>query len=325
MLHELRGLPISWSTEVEGVREALRAFGPALAGRGVVQLSSYLDLVLASLLAVGAVSALGYAQLLYLLPVSLFGQSLAAATLPELARASGREPEEALARRARSALARAGFLNLPTAVAYLTCGTVIVGALYGLLPGRFGAAETALVAAVLAGYALGLPAATGSRVLQSSFFALGDTRTPARVAGYRVALGAGLAVPLMLLLDRWRLSDLPWAGGRGGELRMGGVGLALAASAAAWLEWGWLSRALAKRLPRPGWERSEALRVTAASLVGGAAGLGVQLALAGQEWPALAVLAAVMGAFGGTFLACGLALRLPYLSRVPFSGRTEGE
>ncbi|KAB2954775.1 MAG: murein biosynthesis integral membrane protein MurJ, partial [Thermoanaerobaculia bacterium] len=86
VLRELGGLRISFSTSVEGVRDSLRAFGPAVAGRGVVQLSSYLDQLLASLLAVGAVSALGYAQLLYLLPVALFGQSIAAAALPELAR-----------------------------------------------------------------------------------------------------------------------------------------------------------------------------------------------------------------------------------------------
>ncbi|MBP1642965.1 MAG: mviN, partial [Acidobacteria bacterium] len=60
VLRELGGLPVTFSTSVEGVRDALRAFAPAVAGRGVVQLSSYLDQVLASLLAVGAVSALGY-------------------------------------------------------------------------------------------------------------------------------------------------------------------------------------------------------------------------------------------------------------------------
>jgi putative peptidoglycan lipid II flippase len=47
-----------------------------------VQLSAYLDLVIASLLAAGAVAALGYAQVLYLLPVSLFGMSVAAAVPP---------------------------------------------------------------------------------------------------------------------------------------------------------------------------------------------------------------------------------------------------
>ena len=324
VLRELRGLPISLSTEVEGVREALRAFGPAVAGRGAVQLSSYLDLVLASLLAAGAVAALGYAQLLYLLPVSLFGQSLAAAALPELARASGREPVESLARRARTALARAGRLNLPTAVAYLTCGTAIVGVLYGMLPGRFGAAETGLVALVLAGYALGLPAATSARILQSSFFALGDTRTPARVAAVRVVAGAAVAIPAMLALDRWRLADLPGLGGAGSELRLGAVGLALAASAAAWLEWSWLSRALRRRLPGASWPRGEAARVLVASLAGGAAAWAAQRLLAGRGWPAPAAAAATLAAFAAALLVAGLALGLRFVRRAPPSGRTEG-
>ena len=67
-------------------RDAVRKAGPAIMGRGVVQISGYLDLVLASLLAVGAVARLRYAQTLYLLPISLFAMSVAAAALPELAR-----------------------------------------------------------------------------------------------------------------------------------------------------------------------------------------------------------------------------------------------
>ena len=67
-------------------KDAVRKAGPAIMGRGVVQLSGYLDLVLASLLAVGAVARLRYAQTLYLLPISLFAMSVAAAALPDLAR-----------------------------------------------------------------------------------------------------------------------------------------------------------------------------------------------------------------------------------------------
>ncbi|HEX6864497.1 MAG TPA: lipid II flippase MurJ, partial [Thermoanaerobaculia bacterium] len=83
---EMRGFRLSLSTRVPGVRQALAAFGPVVAGRGVVQLASYLDLFLAALLAQGAVSALGYGQTLYTLPISLFGMSVAAAELPEMAR-----------------------------------------------------------------------------------------------------------------------------------------------------------------------------------------------------------------------------------------------
>src|SRR5690606_8387209 len=81
-----RELRLSTGRREPGFREALRNAGPAILGRGVVQLSTYADLILASLLAVGALSRLRFAQTLYLLPISLFGMSVAAAALPDLAR-----------------------------------------------------------------------------------------------------------------------------------------------------------------------------------------------------------------------------------------------
>ena len=68
------------------VQDVLSRFIPVVIGRGVIQLLIYVDLFLASLLAVGGVSALTYGQVLYLLPISLFGMAVAAAELPELAR-----------------------------------------------------------------------------------------------------------------------------------------------------------------------------------------------------------------------------------------------
>ena len=58
VLRLLHGLRISFSTRVAGVREALGAFGPVVAGRGATQISGYLDYFLASLAAPGAPSAL---------------------------------------------------------------------------------------------------------------------------------------------------------------------------------------------------------------------------------------------------------------------------
>jgi putative peptidoglycan lipid II flippase len=312
VLRELGGLRPTLSTSVGGVREALAAFGPAVAGRGVVQLSSYLDQILASLLAVGAVSALGYAQLLYLLPVALFGQSFAAAALPELAAAgAGRGDAGALAATTRRALGRAGSLNLPVAAAYLLLGPVIVATLYRLLPGRFGAAESWLVGLVLGGYALGLPASTGSRVLQSAFFALGDTRTPARVAAARVGIGAALAVPAMVGFDRLALASLPGLGSLAASpLRLGAVGLALSASVAAWLEWIWLSRRLEPRLAGFRWPLREALRVLAVALAAGAAG-AVAWRLTPASWTPPLVAASAGGAFLAVFVTAAMALDLP--------------
>ncbi|HUF33648.1 MAG TPA: murein biosynthesis integral membrane protein MurJ [Acidimicrobiales bacterium] len=260
----VRHLRPSLRTDLPGVRTIVRRFVPVVLGRGVVQLSAYLDLLLASLLAVGAVSALGYAQVFYLLPISLFGMSVAAAELPELSRLDA-PTEEALAtwqERVESGLARVAFFVVPVSMVYLVLGDLVVGAL--LRTGRFGLAETVLVWYVLAAFTIGLLATTSSRLLQSTLYALGDTRTPARVAALRVALAAGLGVVLMFQLDRIVLDGTGLVGLAGFDelpaplaplpegvrvaggviLRLGAVGLALASGMTAWVELALLRRRL---------------------------------------------------------------------------------
>src|SRR5256886_3593857 len=53
---------------------------------GVAQVSGLIDTLLGSFTGPGGVSALGYAQLIQVLPISLFGVSVTAVALPELAR-----------------------------------------------------------------------------------------------------------------------------------------------------------------------------------------------------------------------------------------------
>ena len=77
------GLRLRLDLASSHVRAVVRAFVPAFVGRGVVQLSAFVDTLIATLLPTGAVTGLANAQLLYTLPVSLFGLSVAAAELPE--------------------------------------------------------------------------------------------------------------------------------------------------------------------------------------------------------------------------------------------------
>jgi putative peptidoglycan lipid II flippase len=200
-----------------------------------VNLSGYLDAILAGFLATGALSAIGFAQILYLLPISLFGASVAAAELPELSRERSHWGEES-ARALQKNIMRSLYFLLPSAIAYLAFGDTIVRALFGR--GLFGEADILLVWAVLGVYTLGLPASALSRVLSSVFFAQRDTRTPAAIAYARVALSAVVGLLLMFPLDRT---------GIGGGLRLGAVGLAFGATAGAWLEFTLLRRALRKR------------------------------------------------------------------------------
>jgi putative peptidoglycan lipid II flippase len=242
----VRGFRLSFSARVRGVREVLAAFGPAVAGRGVYQISAYLDLILGSLLAAGALAALGYAQMLYVLPVSLFGLSVAASELPELSRQTRPEAAEAFNARIRRSLRQIAFMTVPTAVGYLAFGYLLVGALWRT--GRFSVADNRLVYLVLAAYATGIVATTWSRLLQNAYFALGDTRTPAKIAGVRLAVSAVCAVPLMFWLDRFEVTGVA-AAGSNDTLRAGAAGLALASGIAAWTELATLTRTLSRKAP----------------------------------------------------------------------------
>jgi putative peptidoglycan lipid II flippase len=248
-----RQLRVRWDTRLEGVRTAARNAGPAILGRGVVQLSGYVDVFLASVLAEGAVAALGYAQTLYLLPISLFGIAVAAAELPELAR--GRSGElEALRSRVNGGLRQIAVFVVPSTVGYLVLGDVIVAALYET--GDFSAADTLFASVVLAGYAFGLLASTATRLFSSAFFALQDTRTPAKVAVLRVVVAALVGAALMLWLRQYEV--------RGHSL--GALGLSLAAGGAAWIEWALLRRHLRRRIGEVGAGRAFMLKLLGAAL-----------------------------------------------------------
>src|SRR5205823_1853002 len=82
----LHGITLRLSLSVEGVRNVLLAWVPLVLGAGVTQLSGLIDTLLGSFTGPGGVSALGYAQLIQVLPISLFGASVTAVALPELSR-----------------------------------------------------------------------------------------------------------------------------------------------------------------------------------------------------------------------------------------------
>jgi putative peptidoglycan lipid II flippase len=248
-----RDLRVHWDTRSEGVVTALRNAGPAIVGRGVVQLSSLLDMFIGSFLP-GAIAVLSYAQTFYLLPISLFGMSVAAAELPELSRQAGGDVA-ALAKRLSAGLRQIALFVVPSAIGYIVLGDVVVAALYQR--GSFTRTDTLIVAATLGAYSVGLIAATATRLLSSAFFALHDTKTPARIAILRVVVagvGAGIATVVI------RVYRPEWA-------RYGAIPLAAATGLAAWLEWLMLRARLAKRLGHVPAGREQIVRMLLAAVI----------------------------------------------------------
>lgn len=299
----VRGLRLALAWRHREVREVRRRFGPAVLGRGVVQLSAYLDLALASLLAAGAVAALFRAQILYTLPVSLFAMSVAAAELPEMSRLAA-DPDS-LGGRARLGVRRVVFWMTLVAAVYLVAGDLVVGVLFE--GGEFTSADTVVVWWAIGAYAVGLPAVGASRVLQNASYALGDTAGPARIAVLRVAVAVGVGMLLMFPLDRvmvgadglvgladaWGLSwALPEAERTApGLVRLGAAGLAAGSAAAAWVELVLLTRLLRRSSAGPTQAGSALLRLAGPFAATLAAAAAVKLLVGG--WPVLIAAAAV--------------------------------
>lgn len=321
-----REIRFALSTGVAEVRTVFKNLGPVVAGRGVVQVSAYVDSMLASFLGTAAVAGLGYAQTLYLLPISLFGMSIAAAELPNLsgiAGSAGAEEEvyRTLREKLETGLGRIAFLVVPTVVAFLALGDLLVAALFEA--GKFSKEDTRFVAYVLAGSTIGLLAACLGRLYSSTFYALGDSRTPFRIAAVRVALGAGLgyllAFPLRPLIV-WLLSalGLPIPEDVKRALALGAVGLTAGSGIAAWTEFHLLRSRLGARIGRVSLPRSLAVRLWGAALIAGGVVLLLRPAI---ERPAtggrLGLLVAAFlaaGAFGAVYLAATLLFGVPQWS-----------
>jgi putative peptidoglycan lipid II flippase len=270
-------LKFAIQTTLEPVREVLRNFTPVVVGRGVVQLSAWLDNLLASLLSTGAVSALGYAQTISLLPVSLFGMSVAAAELPQMSRVVG-TPEEVFAnlrKRMERGLRQIAFFVIPTVVAFIAIGNALVAALYQ--GGHFGPGDTLYVWYILIGSTVGLLAVTLGRLYSSAFYALRDTRTPLRYAMLRVALtgvlGYLFALPLRpLLIDALRFAHVPLPMIQGSTKPLGAIALTATAGVAGWLEFLLLRRSLARRIGSIPLSPGYLARLWSSALVAGVAG-----------------------------------------------------
>ena len=308
----LTDFKVSFSPRVDGVRQAISAFVPLLAGRGAVQLSSYLDLLLASFLVAGALAALGWAQTLYLLPIGLFGMSVAAAELPELSRTIHTGDEADNLERLRNSLSQVAFLTIPTAIGYLGLGFLIIAALFRR--GNFGLTDNWLVYAVLCAYSVGLVPSTSSRLLNNLFFAQGRTKVPARIGIERVILSGVLGASLMIILDRYSVAGVIGLDSEADQtLHFGAVGLALGAGLSSWFELWRLRRALRDVLDRSfmPWRRAAAM-----------AGLSLlALIAAALVWwysrdlvPSIA-LAPVFGAYALLYLVGAKLLGWPELSR----------
>jgi len=316
VLRHSKHLSFGFDRTLEPVRTIFRNILPVVGGRGVVQISGYVDTFLASFIARGAVSSLLYAQTIYMLPISVFGMAVANAELPQMASETGSDEEirSALRRRLDRSLRQVAFFVIPSAVAFVLIGRLLITAMYER--GEFTRDATLLVWYILIGSSIGLLAATLGRLYSSTFYALHDTKTPFRIAIARVFGGALLALIFAFPLRHVfalivRGVGLPIPGGANGEAGLGVVGISAASALAAWIEFTLLRRGIHERLGTGEAKTGYMLKLWAAAVLAGLAALAADRLEVRLPLAKLAEAIIACGVFGVVYFGVAFMLGVP--------------
>lgn len=256
----------SLNTKLANVRIVVRNFFPVVISRGVVQLSAYIDSMLASLLPMGAVSTLAYAQTLYLLPISLFGMSVSASELPAMSsiRGSVEEINVYLRQRLDGGLKKIAFFIVPSVCAFIFLGNVMVKAIFQ--SGQFNDNDAHYCWMVLIGSTVGLLASTLGRLYSSTFYSLKDTKTPLKFAFIRVMLTTVLGYLFAFPLPRLLGVDPSW----------GTAGLTASAGMSGWIEFYLLRKSLNARIGQTGLKINYQLILWFSAITSSLVGLGIK-------------------------------------------------
>ena len=168
---------------------------PAVFGLAAVQVMVFVNTLLASLLPVGSISFLYYADRVMEFPLGIFGIALASASLPAMARQAAARDTAGVASTLNFALRLALYVAVPATVGLVVLSTPITRVLFQR--GRFSAEDTAATAIALIWYALGLVGFSGARIAAQAFYAVARPGVAVRLGALSIAVNLIAAVVLM--------------------------------------------------------------------------------------------------------------------------------
>lgn len=220
------GMRVPWTRPrlTPDMRRLAGLAAPGIVAGGMAQLTIVISTIIATLQD-RVVSWLYYAERLFQLPLGIIGVAIGVVLLPALSNKLRSGDHAAVLASENRALEFALLLTAPAALALFLAAHPIIRVLFER--GAFTPADTQATAAMLSAFALGLPAFVLIKVLNPSFFAREDTKTPMLFAG--VAMGADVVLSLALFM------------------LMGPTGIALAATLSGWINVGLLAAAIKRR------------------------------------------------------------------------------
>lgn len=168
---------------------------PMAFGATVYQINIFVSTFLASILPVGSISYLYYADRLVEFPLGIFGIALGDVILPFMSSQVARKDYRSLMKTLSYALRLMLFITLPCMVGLIVLRVPILSLLFQR--GEFSYSDTLNTAQALLYYTLGLWAFAGIRIVVSTFYSLQDTKTPVKIAALAVLINVLISLILM--------------------------------------------------------------------------------------------------------------------------------
>ncbi|MDP1579599.1 MAG: murein biosynthesis integral membrane protein MurJ [Candidatus Didemnitutus sp.] len=207
------------------VREIVRLMGPMLIGSAIYLVNIAVSRFIGLSLNDSAAAVLNLATRVMELPIGVFTIAITTVVFPLIARHAARAEWGELTKSYHKGMRLVLIINIPAAAGLVLLSEPITRLLFER--GAFSAADTQLMAPVLAVYALGLPFVSFTSLALRGFYALRDTATPVRAA----AISFVVNLVLCLVLMRW----------------LSTVGLALASTLAVLVQTAYLQRHLVRK------------------------------------------------------------------------------
>jgi putative peptidoglycan lipid II flippase len=284
------------------MRNFFLAFGAATIGSASVQISLFIDNLIASFLPSGDLSALYYADRINQLPMGVLGVALGTVLLPAMSNLLAKDDRiRADAEQNRAAVIGL-MLTLPFVAVFVLIPQPIIHAVFDRGAFHLNGAATLISAAALTAYSVGLPAFVLIRVVAATFYARGDTRTPVRATMTAMAVNIALKFVLVWGLD------------------FGAAGIALGTALGAWVNVGLLTTMARRRkllTISPVFTRALLPAVLAALAAGAGAWFGLDLGGRQVAHPGILHALAEMGGALGLGTVAYLAVVVLFHRRLP--------
>ena len=173
-------------TSLPGIKQVFTLMLPAMLGTSINQLSVTIDKILASGLIHGSIASLNFASQLMMLPYNLFVVAINTALFPSLSEMAARKNYEEIGQTTVFGLNLIFFCTIPAAVGLFVIAQPLVRLIFE--HGAFDAHSTQMTVFALRFYLLALISQGAYTVMNRTFFALQDTKTPVKVSLCDVAV-----------------------------------------------------------------------------------------------------------------------------------------